>query len=349
MLKLVKRPDTPFWQIRGTCPYTGERIRQSTKTDSREAAAAILTAELNRRKDETLHGRAGTALFAEAVIEYLSKGGEERFLDALLDHFGQTRLRDISDQDLSGFCRSRYPGRTAATLRRQVYGPFQAVWNAAARAEMVPERTFAKPKVVRAAVQYPRSDDWLVKLVRDGLTTPQQRAAAVFMSFSGRRATEVCNVLVEHFDPVRGVIDVPHTKNGKGFTVALPPVVTGILQQLDLRDPKARLFGFSTRWSLRNAIKRGCARAGIEYFSPHKMGRHRFAARFLEHGHSVKELQLAGGWDSIGAVSVYAHIEQSQVHNSVRNMPMPDGLTSRHIGVTEAEVIDVPAIENSHE
>ena len=211
-----------------------------------------------------------------------------------------------------------YPGAKASTLVRQVYGKMQAVWNAAAAAKMCPERRFVKPKVKREPARYPLDDVWLQNLIANGLTTYQQRACALFMSFSGRRATETASILKKHHDIARAEIIVPETKNGKSFVVALPDFVNDILANIDV-EPDKRLFGYATRWSIRNMIKRGCERAGIEYFSPHKMGRHRFAARFLENGHSLKALQSAGGWDSLGAVSVYAHLEQSSVHDAVRS------------------------------
>lgn len=79
-----------------------------------------------------------------------------------------------------------YPDAKASTLVRQLYGPMQAVWNAAVRAKMVGPRQFSKTKVKHAkAVAV--SDDWLLKLLR-ALPRLEQRTS---MSFSGARASEV--------------------------------------------------------------------------------------------------------------------------------------------------------------
>ena len=105
MLKLKARNirtqhgETRRWYITGTCPYTKRRVRESTGTDSRDEAQNVLAAYLTRARDEATQGPAnGTALFAEAVVEYLGKKGEARFLDPLLVEFGKLRLRDITDQ-----------------------------------------------------------------------------------------------------------------------------------------------------------------------------------------------------------------------------------------------------------
>lgn len=154
MLKLKARNirtqqgDTRRWYITGTCPYTKRRVRESTGTDSRDEAQNVLAAYLTRARDEATQGPAnGTALFAEAVVEYLGKKGEARFLDPLLVEFGKLRLRDITDQALTLAGDKIYPGAKASTLVRQLYGPMQAVWNAAVAAKMAPPRVFAKPKV----------------------------------------------------------------------------------------------------------------------------------------------------------------------------------------------------------
>lgn len=92
MLKLDKRADSPFWQIVGTCPYTRERIRKSTGCDREDEARKVLTAFLARRHTEAVHGPQSTTLVAEAVLEYVDKGGDARFLGPILDHLGKCRM-----------------------------------------------------------------------------------------------------------------------------------------------------------------------------------------------------------------------------------------------------------------
>ena len=95
------------------------------------------------------------------------------------------------------------------------------------------------------------------------------------------------------------------------------------MKLLDLSDPEAKLFGYASRFSLTRIIKRGCKRAGIAYFSPHKVGRHTFAARFLADGNSLKALQEAGGWRGLGAVVRYSHLERSKVQAAVASVTTP--------------------------
>lgn len=340
MLKLkqrtikTQRGETKRWYIKGTCPFTGRSIRESTGTDRKEEAEQQLAAYLARAREESILGTTnGTALFAEAVAEYIGKHGEARFLSPLLERFGTTRLRDIEDKDVTKFGERQYPGAKASTLVRQLYGPLQAVWNAAVRAKMVGPRQFAKPKVKKTkAVSV--TDAWLLRLMKDGLTTLRQRTTVLFMSFSGARASEVVRVLTRHYDPIAGRVLIADTKTDEPREVQLPPFVNEAMKLLDLSKPDAPLFGYASRFSLTRIIKRGCKRAGITYFSPHKVGRHTFAARFLADGHSIKALQEAGGWSSLGAVMIYAHLERSKVQAAVAAVSTP--LTGMRFGEQEA-------------
>lgn len=342
MLKLKERfiktksGVTKRWYIKGTCPYTGSPVRESTGTDRRDEADFQLATYLARAREEAVLGDCnGTALFAEAVAEYIGKKGEARFVDPLLEHFGKMKLRDIKDTDITKYGDRRFPRAKASTLVRQLYGPMQAVWNAGVRAKMVGPRTFSKPKVAKTKVTAV-TEAWLLKLLRNGLTTLRQRTTVLFMSFSGARASEVVSVLVGHYDPVEGKVLIADTKNDEPREVYLPAFVNEAMKlvlgerhaearrlakdAMAEADPEWTLFGYASRFSLTRIIKRGCARAKIKYHSPHQVGRHTFAARFLADGNSLKALLEAGGWHAIGAVVKYAHLERSQVRRAVANV-----------------------------
>ena len=83
-------------------------------------------------------------------------------------------------------------------------------------------------------------------------------------------------------------------------------------------DLEACVFGYSKRRSVNQAIMRVCGAAGIKYYSSHKIGRHAFVARLLEHGGTLREAQDAGGWASIQIVAdTYGHLEKQAVHQLV--------------------------------
>ena len=341
------------YQITGVCPYTGEPVRQGTRTRNRKVAEDKLRIELERRRARAVNGGDLKVYnFADGVMEYLAKEGEDAYLDPLLDYFGRTPLKDIRDPDISEFCRLHYPNAKASTLVRQVYGPMQWVINAAARAELCPPRTFTKPTVKREPAKYARSDDWLIKVL-GACTQLEQRCALLFMSFSGARASEVVAVLARDYNPRDAIVALSRTKGNRERIVALPKLVNEALALLvATRRPREEdtLFGYASRYSLNRILRRACARAGVEHLSPHRAGRHSFAARLMRDGASLKELQRAGGWSDLGVVArTYAHLECDAVDQRIRGVATDVRLENVTLDSTMAEPRALPngqAIEN---
>ncbi len=342
MLKLKQRiirtqkGETRRWYIKGTCPYTRRSIRESTGTDSKEEADHQLACYLARAREESILGTCnGTALFAEAVAEYLGKHGEARFISPLLEKFGTTRLRDIQDSAITKLGEALYPAAKASTLVRQLYGPMQAVWNAAERAKMVGPRKFAKPKIKTDPVKF-ADDAWLLAFIR--LANPRLRAIVVFMSFTGARVSEACRLTWEDVDLAEPSALLQITKSGRGRKVVLHDIVVRAFAAL----PRGRgaIFGFSSRFSVNTALKRLCARAGIEYFSSHQVGRHAFAARLIKAGESMRVIQQAGGWSSLQMLDRhYGHLETKQYQDAMRNAPA----VSQYRLLMESSAAAIPA------
>lgn len=307
------------WYITGTCPLTGDRFRDSTRCHRKSDAEAYLAKVIEQQRDKAKFGVAGVATFGEAVAEYLAKGGEARYLTPLSLYLGDLPLRDITDQHLTRGAREHYAKAKPSTLIRQWYGPFQAVWNAAVRARMATPHEWAKPKVPKRKLPEIPNDEWLWTVLK-ACTRVEQRAAIVYMSFSGARISEVVRIKVRDYNPDLAVVVLTDTKTDEPRVTHLPTFVNDALKLVPKGDPDAPLFGYSTRFSLRTVLRRAAKRAGVPYFSPHKVGRHLFAKRFLASGNSLRELMEAGGWASVHAVMMYAHLERNKVAEAVRGV-----------------------------
>ena len=140
------------------------------------------------------------------------------------------------------------------------------------------------------------------------------------MTFSGARSSEACRVLGRHYNPTTGTVLMGTTKNGEPRQIHLPDLVNDAMRLLPSREDEQPLFGYSHHSSIKNFVKRACEREGLEYFTPHQIGRHTFAERFLRDKHTLRELQDAGGWKSTEAVMKYAHLEQTHVDVAVKNV-----------------------------
>ena len=85
-LRLVKRPKSPYWIIRGTLRRI--RIEESTGTSNQRAADEILVKREAEILEQSIHGRRATATFAAAALSYLEHGGSKRFTVPVIRHFG---------------------------------------------------------------------------------------------------------------------------------------------------------------------------------------------------------------------------------------------------------------------
>lgn len=324
-LKLKPRQiETPkgtvtVWYVTGTCPLTKERFRVSTRCHRKSDAEAYLAKTIDGQREKAKFGIAGVATFGEAVVEYLAKGGEARYLKPLSLYLGDMTLKDITDTDLTRGAAKHFPNAKPATLVRQWYGPFQSVWNAAVKSRMAVPHDWAKPKIPKRKLPEIPTDEWLWTVLK-ACTRVEQRAAIVYMSFSGARISEVVNIRARDYDPERAIIFLTDTKTDEPRVTYLPPFVNEALKLLPREDPEAALFGYSTRYSLRTVLRRAAKRAKVPYFSPHKVGRHLFAKRFLASGNSLRELMEGGGWKSVQAVMMYAHLERNRVADAVRGV-----------------------------
>src|SRR5262245_31100523 len=137
-IRLVERPESPFWQLRGT--VRRRRVRESTGipiADRRRAQEyrAKREAEI---LEESIHGRTATVTFAEACDSYLKTGGRRRtggsprFMTPVLKHFRTTQLARIDLEAIEKGAAKVYPNASPQTRNRQFYTPAVAVLRHAA-------------------------------------------------------------------------------------------------------------------------------------------------------------------------------------------------------------------------
>lgn len=319
-LKLTKVKGSPNHYVRGT--VAGIYIYESTGTSDRTRAEAFRA----RLEDETYHqAKLGLdtrepVVFAAAVDSYMAATGNTRFFAPLIVEMGLDRINVIDQTRIDMAARKLYPRAKASTLVRQVYTPIIAALNHAAHAQM-PGSAFVKirkPKVRRAAAEW-NSDEYLNALLPH--CNERLRAIVLFMTDTGVRISEAVRLTPDAFARKKGYAYVGKTKNGKPRMVAIEDETAAAIARIMPKKHFARVFGYTSRWSVNTALKRACERAKMPYTTPHRIGRHSFAARFLMAGHSLKALQDAGGWETIQVpATVYGHLEASHVDDAVREV-----------------------------
>ena len=184
-IRIVRRPKSPYWIIRGT--LRGVRVEESTGTDNKKIAEEIRAKREAEILAQSIYGRRATATFAEAALSYLESGGNKRFLDRAIRHFGTTPLAKINQDAIDVGARRVYPYTSPATRNRQFYTPVSAVIKHAAKrgwcSQIVLERPAKPPGRMRWLT--PEQADRLIEACGEHL-----RPLVIFLLYTGARIGE---------------------------------------------------------------------------------------------------------------------------------------------------------------
>lgn len=320
-LKIVKRPKSPYWIIRGT--VAGTVIEESTRTGDRTRAEYLRAKRESELLDAHVYGAKKTATFSDAAIAYMQAGGERRFIAKLLKHFGSKPLASITQTAVDHAAQTLYPKATPATLVRQVYTPITSIMSRASKSGLCDPVEFERPKVKWKPVAIPPEKWWPAV---QGKASPNLWALLVFMSNTGTRVSEALRLKWDDVDMKGSSATLGRTKNGKSRIVTLNAKVVEALQakkdwealDRNTRFRTGQVFNFKARGNVYRSLRSACERAGVPYYPTHSTGRHTFAKRGLEAGWNLKLLQEAGGWADIKMPAMnYGHMEPSQVREAV--------------------------------
>lgn len=329
-LKLVKgRHGSPFYYLRGT--VRGQRIDESTGTDSRKAASDIRTRREAELLERAIHGHRAVATFAGAVASYLEQGGEARYMKPLLLHFANSKLSAIDQAAIDHAAKTLKPRASAATINRQIHTPLSAVLKHAASRKMCALLPIERPAAPRGKTR------WLDQGEAERLIehcAKHMKPLLLFMLYTGARVSEALYLDWDQVSLARAHAEFLDTKNGESRGVPLHPLVVAALANLRHREGAV----FRTHKGLpyephpnedggqiKKAFKTACREAKIENCTPHTL-RHTWATWFYqEHGDLLRLMQL-GGWKTMKMVERYAHV------NSERNAPAINSLPSIKVG-----------------
>jgi integrase len=271
MLKLSKRKDSPHYYARGT--HLGVSIDQSLKTSDRGKAERLLAELQNEIFEEQIRGNSvHRETFASAALRYVEAGGERRYVEPLLHHFGDLPLDRIDQQAIDNAAAALYPKCSPATRNRDVYTPISAILKFAGITHNI-RRPKAPPGVVRWLTH-----DEARRLV--SACSPHLRPLIMFLLHTGARIGEALWLDWNCVD--LGRVSFPKTKNGEPRGIPLHRDLIVELANLPYRDgcvfrrpdgePYARTSGDSEQSSggqIKTAFKAALRRAGIKNFRVH--------------------------------------------------------------------------------
>lgn len=333
-LKVLRRPKSPYWYLRGT--VRGIRIDESTGTDKRAIAEEIRIKREAEILNESVHGRRAAVTFAEAALSYIQtggrnkSGGEKRFLNPVIKHFGTLPLAKIDLEAIERGAAKLFPLAKPATRNRQFITPAVAVLRHAA------ERKWCDVLIVRR----PKSGDGVVRWIAPDEAERLIDAAAdhmkslmVAMLYTGARIGELLWLDWKNVDLVRNHLSIPKLKNGEARGIPLHPRVVAALANLQHREgevfrtddgkpykrPKS-IKDTSAGTRIATAFKAACRRAGIKDFRVHDC-RHTWATWHYIANRNMGALMKLGGWKSEKMVLRYAHVNVGELAHTINALP----------------------------
>lgn len=314
-LRLKRKKGSPNWYVRGT--VAGQYVEQTTGTTERKLAEAYRIKLERTTYDEAALGIRQPATWAEAVSVYLDNGGSERFVLPVLEAFGERPINEIGQDEIDKAARKTYPNASSATLVRQFYTPTIAILKRAAKAQLAGATgpNIKKPKINHKPVRW-ATDEYLSALLPH--CTRRIASVVLVMTYTGLRVGEVVKLKRSAFTTIPGYVICGKTKNGKPRMAILSEATRKAVQAVLAKDEFSPALGLRSRDSVRAGLKWACKKAKLEYLSPHKIGRHAFAARMLANGNSIETVRQAGGWASLKVLSDnYGHLEASHVEDAM--------------------------------
>jgi integrase len=341
-LKLVTRPKSPYWILRGS--IRGVRIEESTETSDRRRAEEIRAKRESELFEEAVYGRRATCTFAQAALSYLEAGGAKRFLKTVVEHFGETPLARIDQDAIDRGARKVYPNAADATRTRQFYTPVSSVLAHGAKRGWCSPILLERPKASLPPFRWltPDEAERLIEAASEHL-----RPLVIFLLYTGASTGEALWTDWRDIDLVSAHVAFSKTKNGEARGVPLHARVVAALANLPHREgevfrrPDGRAYerpkgGDDTSAGSRIAtgFDGACRRAGIADFTPHGL-RHTWATWHYARNRDLGALRTLGGWKSVAMVMRYAHVNVGELKHTIDRLPVGGGLGDS--GLAEAD------------
>jgi integrase len=317
---IYRRDDSNYWWIDTTLP-NGKRLRQSTGTEDKFEAEALLAKVKLESYREHHFGIKPQRSWQEAVVRFLAVKGTLRDIKGyrgicrrLDEYLGDLMLNQISGDVIWNIVQGELKrGNKIATLNRHL-----AVTRAIlrmARDEWQWIDTVPKIRLLSGEVE---RDRWLTREEAEALleASPPHLAAMIrFALATGCRAKEITGLEWKRVDLNRGTAWLDKTKNGTPRGVPLNADAIEVLEEL-LGDHEQYVFTYQGQPIKRAITNHGwytaVKKAGLFDLRFHDL-RHTWASWHRQAGTTCDELKDLGGWKSRSMVDRYAKFATEQL------------------------------------
>lgn len=316
MLRIVKRPGSPFWYIRGT--FAGRTVYASTKERDKADARRFkesLEVEFARSAGQKCHA----ATFQDAARLYLeakphSRGSWRANVERLCAVIGDRLLIDIRQHVLVDAANALYPRCSPESKNSLVFAPAAAVLHYAAECDLCPHIRVKKLKEKRPEPRALRKED-AARLIAaaDG----KLKLLLVFLFTQGWRIGDTLRLQWQDIDLTGATVWYRISKTDEAMSMPLNLVVLNMLR--DEPQPRVgRVFPWRGASGVYRHLRPLCDRTGI-FFTPH-MARHSFATWLAADGASDLEIMKAGAWRDHRSVMRYTSVDVRRVRATINKI-----------------------------
>jgi len=350
-LKLKLR-GTTYW-IRGKT-VDGEDVYESTGTKIESEAEKIRVAREGRALETVLNGKVKNCTFDEAAGDYIGqggKGGEEKFIKKLVDHFGERVIRSITQSELDQAGAKLYPGCVPSTVNRQCHAVFSAIYTLAHRNGFCDYRHWSRPKwsggqfngviknrVKRRAGTFPVEYDHAAPFVL--AMSPANAMVMTALFYTGMRPSELFRLEAEQVNIKKREITVDwNSKIGEPRLVPLHeilvPMFTALVKRggILFRTPRGEPYPVfdagdedagKVSGQMKTAINGARKRSKITDIAPYT-ARHTVSTRLVELGvnQMIKD-QILGHFHSGDPSWNYTNVSMPTLLEAINRLPVID-------------------------
>lgn len=337
-IKLVppKPGKTPNYYIRGT--YLGQYVDESTGTPKQEVARQFrrLTIEAIERGEYASRRKVKLEpTFLEAAIAYIASGGERRFIGefdedsgnwkpGLITHFGETKLKDITQQSIDEAALTLYPDATPATRNRQVYTPASAILKHAG-VQLALRRPKGAQGSQRTLWMQP---DKAARLLKSAKTVDLEfHVFLTTLLYTGARLSDVLDLPCERVFLSDSFAYIDKTKNDDPRGVHLPPpLVAALANHPSGLDRTGKVFRFRKNGHLYSLMAKVKKAAGpdLDFVSFHVLC-HTWATWMRRYAKlDTRGLVGTKRWKDMKSAARYEHVVASEESRKADLLPTPE-------------------------
>ena len=319
-LRPPRKGHSPNWTIRGT--YLRQYVNRSAGTSDKRVAQRIL-AKIREEIECNSYARPGAPTFASAALSYMQAGGERRYLEPLLHHFGNKPLCQITQAHIDAAAIAVLPNVSPATRNRQVYTPISAVLR---HASVTIGLRRPKGAAGKSRMHWLTPDQAFALLAAAMDLNSRFGALCTFLLYTGVRLGEALRLEPPDLELSGAFAYIRQTKNREPRPVHLPPVAVAALAGLSLSGRK--VFGFAKGGALYSLLIAAAAHAGVSI--PERVAfhifRHTYGAWMRRYcGLDTSGLVGTGAWKSRTAAAVYEHVEVREEARKADMLPTRAG------------------------